>query len=155
MATKRGAIYAVRVTARQEVNVALLMEAKARASGLKVYSILVPPGVKGYIMIEAQGIHVIQELIRDMKHIKGQVSGLVKYEEVERILKPAPVIEGLSEGSIVEIIAGPFRGMKAQVVRIDKQRNEVVLNILEASYPLQVTVPADYVRPTKQGVTYA
>ncbi len=155
MATRHRAIYAVRVTARQEINVALLMEAKAKAIGLNVFSILVPPGVKGYVMIEAQGIHVVQELIRDMKHIKGQVSGLVRYEEVERILKPAPVIEGLSEGAIVEIIAGPFRGMKAQVVRIDKQRNEVVLNILEASYPLQVTVPADYVRPAKQGVAYA
>lgn len=151
---KYKAIYAVRVTARQETNIALLMETKAKAQNLNVYSILVPPGIKGYIMVEAPGIHVIQELIRDMKHVKGQVSGIVKYDEVERMLKPTPIIEGISEGEIVEVVAGPFRGMRAQVVRIDKQRNEVVLNILEAAYPLQVTVPADYVRPVKQGVKY-
>lgn len=151
---KYKAIYAVRVTARQEVSIALLMENKAKAYKLNVYSILVPPGIKGYIMIEAPGIHVVQELIRDMKHVKGQVSGIVKYDEVERILKPAPAIEGIIEGEIVEVIAGPLRGMRAQVVRIDKQKNEVVLNILEAAYPLQVTVPADYVKPVKHGVRY-
>ncbi len=148
------AIYAIRVTARQEVNVALLMEAKAKAQNLKVYSILVPPDIKGYLMVEAPGIHVVQELSRDIKHVKGQASGIVKFEEVERILKPIPIVEGISEGEIVEVIAGPFRGMRAQVVRVDRARNEVVLNILEAAYPLQVTVPADYVRPMKHGVKY-
>ncbi len=151
---KYKAIYAIRVTARQEVNVALLMEAKAKAQNLKVYSILVPPDIKGYLMVEAPGIHVVQELSRDIKHVKGQVSGIVKFEEVERILKPIPIVEGISEGEIVEVIAGPFRGMRAQVVRVDRARNEVVLNILEAAYPLQVTVPADYVRPMKHGVKY-
>ncbi len=156
MSSKRGykAVYAIRVTARQEVNVALLMEAKAKAHDLKVYSILVPPDIKGYLMVEAPGIHVVQELSRDMKHVKGQVSGIVKFEEVERMLKPVPIVEGISEGEIVEVIAGPFRGMRAQVVRVDKAKNEVVLNILEAAYPLQVTVPADYVRPMKHGVKY-
>ena len=53
---------------------------------------------------------------------------------------------GLEEGDIVEIIGGPFRGMKAKILRVEVAKNEVILNILESAYPLQITVPGDYVK---------
>ena len=41
--------------------------------------------------------------------------------------------------------------MKARIVSIDKGKNEVVLSILEAEFPLPITVPGDYVKPVKSG----
>ena len=75
----------------------------------------------------------------------------MKFSDVERLLKPEAVIETLKPGEVVEIIAGPFKGMRAEVVRVDTSRNEVVLNLLDASvqYSLQITVPGDSVRPVK------
>ncbi len=40
--------------------------------------------------------------------------------------------------------------MQAQVVSYDSSRGEVVLNILESAFPLQVTIPVDQVRPVKK-----
>ncbi len=147
---RRTAFFVVRTTAQQEANVALLMEMRARAQNIDVASIIVPPGVRGYVIIEAPGIHTVYSLIREMKHVKGHAPGMFSLDELEQVLKPKPVIEGLREGELVEIVAGPFRGMKAQVVRIDKTKNEVVLNILESAFPLPITVPGDMVRPAKK-----
>ena len=142
--------YAVRTTARQELNVALLMEMRAKAQNIDVASIIVPPGVKGYVIIEAPGIHIVYTLIRDLKHVKGQASGSLTLDEVERAITPKSVVEAIRAGELVDIVAGPFRGMKAQVVRVDKVKNEVVLNVLESSYPLQITVPGDYIKPARK-----
>jgi len=142
--------FAVRTTARQEMNVALLIENRVKNRTLAVYSIIVPSELRGYIILETAGLHVVYEAIRDMKHVKGRASGALKWEDVEKLLKPKPVIEQLSVGEEVEIVAGPFRGLRARVVEINKARNEVVLNILEASFPLNVTVPVEYVKPVRK-----
>jgi hypothetical protein len=36
------------------------------------------------------------------------------------------------------------------VARVEEAKGEVVLNILESAYPLQVTVPADNVKQVKK-----
>ena len=156
MSAEASRFFAIRTTARQEVNVALMIELvtqtrKSQTGREEIYSIIVPPSIKGYIILEAPGLHAVYNVIRGLKHVKGRASGALKWEDVERFVVPKPVIEMIKEGEVVEIVAGPFRGLQARVVSIDRERNEVVLNILEAAYPLQITVPADYVRPTKRG----
>jgi len=156
MSTEATKFFAIRTTARQEVNVALMIELvtesrKREIGEEEIYSVIVPPGIKGYIILEAPGLHAVYNVIRGLKHIKGRASGALKWEDVERFVVPKPVIEIIKEGDIVEIVAGPFRGLQAKIVAIDKEKNEVVLNILEAAYPLQITVPADYIRPAKRG----
>ncbi len=148
---RRTAFYAVRVTAGQELNVALLMEMRANSMKLPVGAIVVPPGVKGYVIVEAPGIHVVYSLASELKHVKGTAAGMVSPEELERLISPKPILEEVKEGELVEVVAGPFRGLKAQVLRVNKAKGEVTLNILEAAYPLQVTVPGDYIRPLKRG----
>ena len=119
---------------------------------LEVYSIIVPPEVRGYVILETPGVHVVYNVIRDLRHVKGQAPGVMSDEEVQRFVSPKPVIETLEPGQEVEIVAGPFKGMKAKVIRIEVPSNEVVLNVLESAYPLQITVPGDYVRPLKKRV---
>jgi len=141
----------LRTTAGQEVNVALMLEAATRSEGSKgLYAIVVPPEIKGYIVIEAEGLHVVHRLARDIKHVKGKAMGSLMKEEVERLIKVKPPIEELKPGDIVEIISGPFKGLRASVISVDVQKNLVTLNILEASFKMEATIPADNVRPVKR-----
>ena len=144
--TPKTSYYAIRTVAGQEINVALLIENRVRNFNIDVKSIVVPPRVKGYVILEAPGLHVVYNVVREMKHVKGQAPGKIDDRDVKEILVPKPVILGLNEGDTVEIIGGPFKGMRAKVLRVEVGRNEVVLNILESDYPLQITVPGDYVR---------
>ncbi len=59
-----------------------------------------------------------------------------------------PSISNISiqEGDIVEIIGATLKGEKAKVLRIDKQKEEVVVSLLGAVVPLPVTVKVDNVK---------
>ncbi|MEM1541222.1 MAG: transcription elongation factor Spt5 [Ignisphaera sp.] len=144
-------LFIVRTTAGQELNVALLVETRTKTSNLPVFSILSIPSLRGYIVMEARNLQMIYEAIRGLKHVKGKVSGTLRWEDLESMVKPKPLIDLIQIGEEVEVVAGPFRGMKAKITAVDRARNEVSLNILEANYPLTITVPVDYVRPTKGG----
>jgi len=72
--------------------------------------------------------------------------GKVGFEEIERYIVAKPVIEELDENDIVEVIGGPFKGMRAKITRIDKAKSEVTLELLEATFTLPITVHADYVK---------
>ncbi len=63
-----------------------------------------------------------------------------------------PSVEAISikEGDIVEIIAEPFKKEKAKVIRIDKQKEEVVVSLLGAVVPLPVTIKLDNVRVVRR-----
>ncbi|MEM1644682.1 MAG: transcription elongation factor Spt5 [Ignisphaera sp.] len=145
----KNTLFIVRTTAGQENNVALLIETRSKINNIPIYSILSLPNLKGYIVMETRGLHSVYEAIKGLKHVKGKVSGTLKWEDLESMIKPKPLIELLFVGADVEIVAGPFRGMKAKVTSIDKTRNEVSLSILEANYPLTITVPVDYIRLAK------
>jgi len=41
--------------------------------------------------------------------------------------------------------------VKAQVVSVDRNKNMVMLSILEAAFNVPITVPGDYVKPVKKG----
>lgn len=147
----KSSFFLVRTTARQEYNVAALVERRVRTQNLDVYSIIVHPELKGYLVIESPKSSIVDLAIRDLPNLRRRVQGTMTLEDVERAIKPKEVIEGLSPGDMVEVIAGPFQGIKAQVIQIDKEKKELVLNILESAYPLKVTVSGDYVKPIKKG----
>ncbi len=52
----------------------------------------------------------------------------------------------LAVENTVEIIGGPFKGMKATITRIDKEKEEATVVLLDASYQLPVTVDANYLK---------
>ena len=140
-------IFAVRTTAGQEKNVANLIAARVELKNLPVKAILVPEGLKGYIFVEAESPHFVEEAIAGIKHVRSRVQyGKVDFEEVESYIVSKPIIEELSENDIVEVIGGPFKGMRAKITRIDKAKSEVTLELLEATFTLPITVHADYVK---------
>ncbi len=142
-------LYAVKVTVGQERNVALMLSDKAQVEKLPIAAILAPAEMKGYIIVETSTPHSVEELIRGIKHTRERVQGIIQPSEVDHYLETRPVVEGLEEGTLVEVVAGPFKGMQAKVMRVDESKEEVTIEILEASFTLPITVHADYVREVK------
>ena len=145
----KTSLYAVKVTVGQERNVALMLSDKAQVEKLPIAAILAPAELKGYIIVETSTPHSAEELIRGIKHTRERVQGIIQPSEVDHYLETRPVVEGLEEGTLVEVVAGPFKGMQAKVMRVDEAKEEVTIEILEASFTLPITVHADYVREVK------
>ncbi len=139
-------IFAVRTTTGQERNVGKLVAAKIEMKKIPIKAILVPETLRGYVFIEANGPHFVEEAIAGIKHVRSRVPGLVRFSEVERYIIRKPIIEELSENDIVEVTGGPFKGMRAKITRIDKTKEEVTLELLEATFTLPITVHSDYVK---------
>jgi len=144
-------IFAVRTTAGQERNVSKLIAGRAEANKIPIKAILVPDSLKGYIFIEAEGPHIVEQAISGIKHVRSRVPGLVSFEEIEKYIVVKPVIEELNIGDLVEVIGGPFKGMRAKITNIDRTKEEVTIELLEASFTLPVTVHADYLKLIKKG----
>jgi transcriptional antiterminator NusG len=139
-------IFVVKTTTGQERNVARLVAAKVEMTHVPIKAILVPDTLKGYVFMEADGPHFIEEAIAGVRHVRSRIPGLVSFKEIERYIIRKPVIEDLNEDDVVEITGGPFKGMRAKITRIDKSKADVTLELLEATFTLPITVHSDYVK---------
>ena len=139
-------IFAVRTTIGQEKSAADMIVKRAKNYNLPVKSVLAPPGIKGYIFVEAEGETMVEQARSGLKHAKGVVSGEVSLSEIDHFLVPKPVVSGMEVGDVVELVAGPFRGEKARIMRIDQSKEEVVVELFEATVPIPVTVRGDHVK---------
>jgi transcriptional antiterminator NusG len=136
-------IYAVKTTASQEQTVADMIINREEPS---VHAALAPDSVTSYVMVEADDASVFERILDEIPHANGVVEGQTSMAEVEHFLSPTPDVEGIAEGDIVELIAGPFKGEKAQVQRIDEGKDQVTVELYEATVPIPVTVRGDQIR---------
>jgi transcriptional antiterminator NusG len=149
---QRYSIFAVRTTSGQEKTAGEMLRSKASLKKLPVSGILVPEMIKGYVFIEALGPNTIDELISGVKHARSRTKGTISSSDIERFILVKPVIEELNIRDQVEVVAGPFRGMKAKITKVDKVKEEVTIELLEESFSiLPITVHADYVKLEKSG----
>jgi len=144
-------IVAVRTTSGKELDVALIIERRVtekleRGEDPGVKCILVIPGVKSFVFIETTKPSIVPTLVLGIKYVKAGRFSKIPLGEVTELIKPKAVIEEISAGEEVEIVKGAFRGMKAVVVSVDKSKNVVTLNILEAAFSIPITVPISYVK---------
>jgi transcription termination/antitermination protein NusG len=139
-------IFAVKTTTGQERNVARLIASKVEMTHIPIKALLVPDTLKGYVFIEADGPHLIEEAIAGVRHVRSRIPGLINFNEIERYIVRKPVMEDLNEEDVVEITGGPFKGMRAKITRLDKSKGEVTLELLEATFTLPITVHSDYVK---------
>ncbi|HJW65829.1 MAG TPA: transcription elongation factor Spt5 [Candidatus Bathyarchaeia archaeon] len=144
-------IFVVKTTTGQERNVARLIAAKVEMTKIPIKALLVPDVLKGYVFIEADGPHLVEEAIAGVRHVRSRIPGLVGFAEIERYIVRKPVIEDLYEDDVVEITGGPFKSMRAKITRIDKPKGEVTLELLEATFTLPITVHSDYVKLVEKG----
>jgi len=139
-------IFAVRTTVGQERNASNLITSRVETKNIPIKAILVPESLKGYIFVEAEGPHIVEEAISGIKHVRSRVPGIVPFSEVEKYIVVKPVIEELDIDDLVEVTGGPFKGMRAKITDIDRAKEEVTIELLEATFTLPITVHADYVR---------
>ncbi|MEM2995730.1 MAG: transcription elongation factor Spt5 [Candidatus Bathyarchaeia archaeon] len=146
-------IFAVKTTTGQERNVAKLIAAKIEMNNIPVKAILVPETLKGYVFVEAEGPHLVEQAIVGIRHVRSRIPGVVNFSEIEKYIVRKPIIEELNENDIVEVTGGPFKGMRAKITRIDKAKEEVTLELLEATFTLPITVHSDYVKLVEKAET--
>ena len=146
----RSRIFAVKTTGGQERNVANLVSTRVQVRKKPVASILVLDSLRGYILIEAANANLVGESTAGLRHVKSQIPGIIQFSDVEKFLVTKSVIAELGIGDTVEIVAGPFKGMKAKINRIERARSEVTVILLDAPYQLPVTVDAEFLRITEK-----
>ena len=141
-------IFPIRTTVGQEQLVVDILSSKIAKEELNIYSIAVVPGLKGYILIEADNEVTLRRGITDTPHIKGSgiVKGAVKIEELSGLLESKPLMKTLNEGMKVEIISGPFKGEKAKITRVNQSKEEVTVELMEAAVKIPVTIKAENIK---------
>jgi transcriptional antiterminator NusG len=123
-----------------------MLESKVRSRSIAVQSILAPEVLKGYLFIEAEDKGPVDEAIDGLRHVRSILEGEIDFSEIEHFLEAKPTVTGINKGDIIELIAGPFKGERAKVIRIDEDKEELTIELIEAIVPIPITVRGDYVR---------
>ena len=138
--------YAIRTTGGQERVVANVLQNKIRSKNIGIYSILLLENFKGYIIVEAPDANVAFQALAGVRHIRGQVRGELPFKDIEGYLVKKPVVTELSIDDTVEVIGGPFKAMKAKITRVDYEKQEATVVLLDSPYQIPVTVDANYLK---------
>ncbi|MDK2916145.1 MAG: transcription termination/antitermination protein NusG [Euryarchaeota archaeon] len=148
MVESENRIYAIKTTAKQERTVADNIEKVIREQkDIHVVAVMVPEELKGYVLVESpDALARIEQLVELIPHARAVVHGSTALSEVEHFLVPKKAVSGITEGTIVEIIAGPFKGEKAVVKRVDSGKEEITVELYESMIPIPITVRGDSVR---------
>ena len=143
-------LYTYRVTAGQESIVADMLYEKIRKYKLPVKALVVSPMLKGYLIAEADNEFDAKQAIQNVPHVKGLLQNTMQISDIAEFLesKPAEVI--INRGQMVEIVSGPFKGEKAKVVRIDTEKDDVTVELIEVAVPIPVTIKLNTIRVLPQ-----
>jgi len=142
----KSEIYGLRTTANREDQVMDFIISNAQRKKLDVFTVIRPHGMRGYIFLEAGSKSDAEQAAFNVPYARGILSKAVEYKEIEHMLEQVKVEMNIQKNDIVEIISGPFKREQAKVTRIDKQKEEVVVELLEAAVPIPITVKMDSVK---------
>jgi transcriptional antiterminator NusG len=147
----RQAVLAIKTSRGYEREVADTLLARAEEKRDVLFALLVPAALRGYVFAEGMSFEGVREMLKGIRKARGLVAGETTLKEVEPLLVPKITVEGFVEGAIVELIAGPFKGEKARVRKIDQAKEEITVELIEAVVPIPVTVRGDHVRMLERG----
>jgi len=147
----RQAVIAVKSSIGHERTVADAIFARAKAKEMGIFAILAPANLRGYVFVESMNPDRLEELVRSIRRARGVVKGRddsrgISFADIDLYLAPKPIVSGIMEGDIVELVAGPFKGEKARVMKIDETKEEITVELFEAMVRIPVTVRGDHVR---------
>ncbi len=139
-------IFIIKVTTNKEERAVDMIADRVEKKTLNVFSVLRPHGLRGYVLLEAEDRDSAEEAVFNLPYVKGIIGKTIGYDEIKNMVEPSAAEISIKEGDMVEIIAEPFKKEKAKVIRIDKQKEEVVVSLLGAVVPLPVTIKLDNVK---------
>jgi len=139
-------IFIIKVTTNKEERAGEMIIDRIRKKDINVFSVVMPHGLRGYLLLEAEDRDSAEEAVFNLPYVKGIIGKTIGYEEIKNMIESSITSVSIKDGDIVEIISEPFKKEKAKVLRIDKQKEEVVVSLLGAVVPLPVTIKLDNVK---------
>ncbi len=143
-------IYAIRTTSGREDMVIDIMASKIRSGGLNVKSVFHPAEIKGYVFAEGTS-GAVHKAVQGLMHIRGVIDKPVPLDDIKHFLETERKDRiRPEEANIVEIIGGPFKGEKGKITRVDSVKDEVTIELLDASIPIPVTIATEFIKILKR-----
>jgi len=126
--------------------IADLLNAKITKANPGIKSLIVSPYLKGYILVETESPIEAKTLVADMHHVKGVLAKPMQIEEIKELLESKPIEIIINKDDLIEVTSGPFKGEKAKVVRVDKEKEEVTVELVEVAVPIPVTIKKNAIK---------
>ncbi|VVB81700.1 Transcription elongation factor Spt5 [uncultured archaeon] len=139
-------IFALRTTANREDQVMDFLVSNVKKKKMQIFSVIRPHGMRGYIFVEANDRQSAEEASFNIPYARGILPKEIQYAEIEHMLEQVKREVDIRKNDVVEIISGPFKREQAKVTRIDKSKEEVVVELLGAAVPIPITVKMDAVK---------
>ena len=139
-------IFGLRTAANREDQVVDYLISKLQKTPAGILAVIRPHGMRGYIFVEATSKLDAETVLQGVPYARGILPSEIPYPEIEHMLEQVKVEMNVHKGDIVEIISGPFKRENAKVMRINKQKEEIVVELLESAVPIPITVKMDAVK---------
>ncbi|MBN1544464.1 transcription elongation factor Spt5 [Candidatus Woesearchaeota archaeon] len=139
-------IFALRTTANREDQVMDFVTSNIVKKAVEVFSVIRPHGMRGYIFLEAGSKLDAEQAVHGIPYARGILPKEIDYSEMEHMIEPVKRELSIRKNDIVEIISGPFKRETAKITRIDEQKEEVVVELVEAAVPIPITLKIDAVK---------
>ncbi|MAG73273.1 transcription elongation factor Spt5 [archaeon] len=139
-------IFGLRTAANREDQVVDYLISKLQKTPRGIMAVVRPHGMRGYIFVEATSKTDAEMAIAGVPYARGLLRTEIPYPEIEHMLEQVKVEMNIHKADIVEIISGPFKRENAKVMRINKQKEEIVVELLESAVPIPITVKMDAVK---------
>ena len=143
-------IFTIKTQVGKEQSTADMLNSRASKAKINIPSILVAPELRGYIFLESFDKERIRDMIKTVSYVRNMLEGDIPIGQIEHFLVPASAVAKISEGDVVEMIAGPFRGETAKVTHIDDTKEEITVELFESVVPIPITVRGEQVRLIKR-----
>ena len=143
-------IFAIRTTSGREDMIIDTIAIKVKNNALEVKSIFHPAEIKGYIFAEGSS-GAVHKAVSGLMHIRGVIDKPVPLDDIKHFLETDRKDRiHVEESNIVEIIGGPFKGEKGRITRVDSVKDEVTIELLDASIPIPVTIATEFIKIIKR-----
>jgi transcriptional antiterminator NusG len=138
-------IFIIKTVVGRENIVLDSMASKAKAQKLDIRVLVHPEEIKGYIFVEGE-LKDVEKSVQLIPHVRGLIKNPVDIGQLQRFLEPKTVELELNVGDVVEVIGGPFKGERGKIVRYDKIKREAVIELLEVTVPIPITISVEFIK---------
>ncbi len=139
-------LFAVRTTVGREKTAVDSINLKYSGSRGVIKAVFSPAEIKGYIFVEGDDEEEVTEFLRNTPHVKGIINKDVDMSQLETFFEQKVEEIVLKEGDLVEVVGGPFKKEKAKVIRINEQKRDVKVELVDATVPIPITIKLELLK---------
>ena len=137
-------IYAIRVVGGREFKILENLQLIGKKYPQAIKAVLWKETIKGYLFVETEDLETLKMIVKSIRDIRSLVNQPVPESDIEKMLVYEEEEIEILPGDIVEITAGPFKGERAKVIRVDKGKGEATVQLLSSVVPIPVDVPTKW-----------